>query len=372
MIAAGAFAVLSLAVSTAEGGGSGPSPKPQTGLAAGGQIIDADRSGAVIRLRDSIVGVDAGGRVVWRDREASKAGARAVCIAACPDAILSGSLESLNDPDVADPPLRVHLGEELSVVEHPELKRRVIWARSPGDTVAVTGDAERLRLEFASPSATTFSGPIEDVGTFMHTNPSQTRGATFSLAGASVTLRWLERRQGSWRQRGMPLEGADACASFDLEQALILRRQALLVGFGDSSGKKVKIDREVPRALPTGCNVSRNGFLLSQVDPSSRSVRGIVSFIGNDGRLRWQRSFERQAFGLALGARGVAAVLAGEKLSVIDATGRVVASREVGDARQIGPQELAVLTSSGELARVRLPDLELLPLRPNDRLALGA
>lgn len=355
-------AVLVLTTAAAVAGASAPPRTEKAGTLRGGSLLDADHHGAVIGLRRSIVGVDASGRVVWRDREAARAGSRAVCVARCPDAILSGSLESLNDPTVADPPLRIHLGGELRVVEHSELKHRVIWARSLSDTVAVTGDAERVRFEFASPAATTRSGPIEDVGTSMFTNPRQTRGWTYSLTGDSATLRWLERRQGSWRLRGKPLEGADVCASFNLKRALILRRQALLVPFGAGSGKKVDVDLRVPRALPTGCEVSGGGFLLSQVVPGARSVRGTISFVANDGDLRWQRSYARQAFGLALAAPGLAATLAGSRLAVVAANGRVLASRKVGDVFRIGPREFAVLTPEGALASVRMPMLQLLPL----------
>jgi len=307
-----------------------------------------------------VVGVDARGRIVWRDRKAARTKDRGVCLARCPDAILSGSLKSLIDPNVADPALRIHVAHRLTLVGHPELKRRVIWARSPGDTVSV--DAEQVRLEFASPTETTLSRPIGDVGTVMLTDPSQRRGWTYSLTGPAVTLRWLKRGRGRWHIRGKPLTGADACASFDVRRALILRRRPLLVAFGASSGRKVSVDRRVPRALPTGCEVSRDGFLLSQVDPGNGSVRGIVSLIGRNGHLRWQRSYRHQAFGLALVTPRLTAVLAGTTLSAIGDSGRVLAKREVADVQRIGPNEFVILTPGGRLASLRLPDLKALAL----------
>lgn len=121
------------------GGTSGSRPPAVAGPeAATFTLLRADDTGAIVDGPAGYVGYTATGRQDWMDPEAKNVGPLVACLTSCPTAILSGSLDSFNVPEMPDPaPRVVGGGPELALGSHH--KNRIL-VRSGTSMISVVQD----------------------------------------------------------------------------------------------------------------------------------------------------------------------------------------------------------------------------------------
>src|SRR5262245_29011710 len=99
-------------------------------------ILGGDEFGAVILDGRDLTyrGVARDGDVVWQDATTARAAGIVSCLARCPDAAISSSLQSLNSPAAADPPPQLVVGGQMRpLATSADHKRYVLTARGPDE-----------------------------------------------------------------------------------------------------------------------------------------------------------------------------------------------------------------------------------------------
>jgi len=158
------------------------------------------------------------------------------CAARCPDAVLSGSVQSFTNPGVPDPRPELIIGGRA----HPLAgvgghHRRVFTAAGLRDFVAAIGDGgDRWRLELHRGDRSPTRLPIDGSLPTWQESPDG-RLALLTVAGKGAgapggRARWFTRGPGGWRPAATTIPGAgvDACVADDGRALLLGQSPAIL------------------------------------------------------------------------------------------------------------------------------------------------
>ena len=142
-------------------------PAPPSQTTSWTVIVDADAHGAIVLDGDQAYrGVRRDGTTAWRRPAGEQAPMAVACAARCPDAVLSGSVQSFTNPGVPDPrpeliiggrahPLAGVVAELAQQDGRPRARVRafdargaVVWRRDLPAEVAVTADRTASRAAY--------------------------------------------------------------------------------------------------------------------------------------------------------------------------------------------------------------------------------
>lgn len=348
---------------------SGSSHEP--GPSAGGHelrygLIDADDRGAIVSDKQArrVLGLNVSGRVIWRDRKAFQDESDVVCLSACPDAAISGSTESFNDPGVADSPIRWRTGGRAVIERRPRAQRkaRVLWAGSPVDFVALRGDGRRTLLELRRP-AETRRFTVESYDTTFDVARGEKRALAFSVPSEqdggpeASALRWFERGSGGWRQVGAAHRShqVGGCFAADGERAVLDGGAPTLIRFGAAKARPLTVRLGQSQDRVTNCAVTAAGVVLAA--PAGQDGGGtLVAFVDSAGKQRWSKRFSGVVGSLAVHPNRPEVAVSGEgRLTFLDKDGRRLLEREgVDDAKPLGGR-IAIVTHGGRVGRIAYP-----------------
>jgi hypothetical protein len=219
-----------------------PPPPPETGAAAV-VIVDADAHGAILfdPAGQAYRGIRRDGTRAWRAPADPAAPIAVACAARCPDAVLSGSVQALVDPDVPDPePGLLHDGRRRSLLAGASARhRRLLTAATERDYVAATSDdARRWRVEIHRPGRPAGSTRVDGALPTWQQSPDGRIGL-LTTTGVGDTgdgpplgarARWFVRRDGGWEPAAPTVDvaGNSACVADDGRALLLGQAPAIL------------------------------------------------------------------------------------------------------------------------------------------------
>lgn len=320
----------------------------------GHQLYDADEHGAIVLDYEQhrFVGLDAAGRIVWVDEAAAKTQATVRCLAQCPDAVIYGSGEGMNRPEVADPPLRWHIGRgSVTDAERPDGKRQVLWAASERDAILFRSSRDgRRRLELRANGAPVMTQDVDGDLLFGYVNDTGRRALVIvSQRGSQpdALALWFERGEDGWRSVGTPVttSSSTACLSPDGDRAILPEQQAQLVVFAAHTKTAVGTLHAVG-----ACRFVDGDMVVGSLESTSDSASSVFERI-RDGQVRWRRTVS--ALGELSAGQGSIAVFGAGQVQVFDADGNVVFRRAgIEGARLVSDGRLVVLGADGAVTRV--------------------
>ncbi len=325
--------------------GSVPAPGE---LAA--SVLAADSGGVVVSdpKRDEIMGIRYGGRVVWRDRAAFAREPTVVCAGSCPDAVLSGSLEATNRPELPDPPIVVHRGSGATQRKTSALKERVLWSGPNGESVRLIGDGDQARLALGGRERIDLGRQV--ITNFeVSANGRRALAVSVLAAGGSVR-RWFRRAGDGWALLGGPTrsDALDGCVSTDGRRALLFGGDVALTPAGSGREEPVRGLTAEERANAGACALSPAGQAIAVLREHAGRRETLIVLLDRAGAARERRrvaGFTPIAVGersgrLAYISRGALHVLApgGPDRAIL---------RGVEDFEAIAPNRLAVVGRAG-------------------------
>jgi len=246
-------------------------------------LIDADRSGAILLFFKGYRGIRRDGTTAWQAEVGPDQPDAVGCLAACPDAILSGNALAANGPGTADPvPQLVLNGQRLPVDAPASLKRRILTANGPNDFVLAGGDAAgRGWLQVRRGDATE---RLDLPGPRVAWSLSADSGTALSVQGKNAL--WFERRDGRWRPSGLTvtITGGGSCVSPDGTLALLLgQRPALL----DRAGSLKPVGQ---LKFASDCAWSAQGFLVAEYGLGGGGLTTRLELLSAAGEPVWAGS----------------------------------------------------------------------------------
>jgi hypothetical protein len=313
-------------------------------------VLAADGGGVVMSdpRRHAIVGVHFGGRVAWRDRPAFAREPTVVCAASCPNAILSGSVESTNRPELPDPPVVIHRGSRVTRRMTSGLKDRVLWSGAHGESVRLVGDGDRARLLLTGQGAIDLG---RQVITSFDVSANGLRALAVSvLASAGSVRRWFRRAGTGWRPLGGPKRSTalDGCMSTDGRRALLFGAQVALTSEGSGREQPVRGLTAEERQSAGACALGRASAAIAVLREHAGRRETSIVLLDREGAVRDRRRVSGFT-PIAISERaGQLAYISHGTLHVV-APGRPdrVILRGVDDFAAVAPNRLAVVGSAG-------------------------
>lgn len=306
------------------------------------QLIAATSDGAIVADPNTaaFLGFERSGRQVWANHEAMAAGAEVSCMAQCPDAVFSGTLDR-NNPDPAPRKIVAGQSSQLDISTAPT--RRVLDARSPSDAVIVESEPGKGSWLRVIPSDTRI--PISGTSMVWAQNPQRTEAVAFSRSRDSSQEHVLrfQRAESGWRlvddltPRG---KAWGACVAGHNGPILLVGEEPALLLDGH---RRVPLHTDLH--VPGECGLSTaGGAVLSRsvngAGERSTSIRGIDL----TGRQTWSRNLRGEAFVAMHPSNGLVALTHHGKLELLDSQGHTQSIRDSIAS--------AMFTASGELVTV--------------------
>jgi hypothetical protein len=267
-------------------------------------IIDADPHGVVFldTAARRFVGARRDGTIAWRAPAGDHDPTAVMCLARCPDAVLSGSTASLISTDVADPePVLMIDGRPQPLASLPGPRRWVLTARGVDDLVLHTGDgngqwwlevrhATRVeRIPVSGPRTSWREDPTGQHGLAVSSaspkpfNPD-TAGPASTASGPAHEVRWFDRDGEGWRPAGTAerVVGAVACLDPDGSRALIVGQRPILL---DRTGSRAPVT-DLERAGT--CALTRAGGIVADLTRGTAGSRSLLRVFDASGTVSWR------------------------------------------------------------------------------------
>jgi hypothetical protein len=286
-----------------------------------------------------LAGFDRSGARVWTDERGPKNGSSAVCLARCPDAIVSG-IGTTSGPSPA--PVLITSTTVAPFPVPAAAQQRVLSARSATDVVIEETDAAGngwlriIRGQAIDPIA------LPSPGVIWAESPDGTFAVAFPAAAAArkATITWYRHDGSGWQPTAERLDRGqvwDACVAEGGAVALVVGRDAALLL---DRTRRVKLRSDL--TAPGECAIGLRSAAIVQrsVDDRGR-VRTMIRGIALDGTQTWTRDYESEAFVAVSPSGDHIAIVHDRTLDLIDKAGKVT--------RTIPGIRAARFTAGGEL-----------------------
>jgi hypothetical protein len=307
---------------------AGTSTEPPTGVPKFSLLqVSSDGAIALDATTGAFLGFDRTGTRAWADETALDLGADVRCLAACPDAVLSGT------PGVEGVEPWQFTGGLRSAVTVPA--DRVLTARTASDAVVVDGGALRVIRPDGSAEAVPVAGDV-----VWFENPDRTSAVAFGL-GSQNLLRFGHDANG-WHlvDDRMRLGRAwGACVVGVGQMVALVGEEPVLVVDGER--RPIRTDLESAGECAFG---TASGVVVQRTVDQDQRRRTSVRGVDLAGRQTWSRDLDGEAAVAASPSGRLFALAHGGVLELVDATGKTVSIRDGVDT--------GLFTASGELVTV--------------------
>lgn len=319
-------------------------------------LVAADADGAVVedRTLHTLSGYLASGKLAWTKGEQSGAPAFAGCVQHCPDAFLSGSVDTAFRPEIADPPVSWQINgtesEESAGIPGSTGKTTVFAARSTKDAILVQSDLHgTMRLEFRTPDKTRdVPTSLGEVRPFVSADDASALvlfPVQATATGRSREFRWYHRdAKLGWQEvRRGTTDAYNACVTSD-------GTKALLIG---ATSQLINRDSQTSLAVPGAdgdCSFSQAGPVVAGHSATDAGNETAVVQYDWHGKQLWDKSIPQAAM-LSSTSKGDRVVLAGGGNAwVYGPTGQIQLSADGVDGGQlVEPNKVVLLHEDGKL-----------------------
>jgi hypothetical protein len=252
------------------------------------RLVDADPHGAVLLdERGQYVGVTRDGTVAWREPAGVRTFSLVSCLARCPDAVLSASLDAANAPAVADPVPRLVVGGRWRPLDAlAGTKRRILAADGVEDFVLAGGEpAGAGWIDLHQPDTPVRRLPVGGSDSTWQPSADARHALAITSVAGDNEARWLTRTDKGWRPAGttMRVAGVAACVTPDGSRALLLgQRPAVLDHDGDQRSLS---DLESAGA----CAWARSGGIVAELSATADGQRARLRVVDGNDVVRWRQ-----------------------------------------------------------------------------------
>lgn len=331
-------------------GGSSRSTAPQYGVADGREslLLAVDEHGAVVTdgRRGEAKGVRRSGQTVWRSPQLAEVDGSIVCLVACPNAVASSSLDSMNSAQVPDPAPTFLGAGSVAVADH--FKRNVLLA-SAKDTIYAYGDeAGAGWLELRHRGASTMKVALKS--TRWDWLPEQSGREALILSAlpgedAGFEATPLGLRQGRWSPLAPARHVASVfgCVGGRGELLLATPKPTMVL----PSGKEVVVG-----ALGDGgaCAFSADAVILASYSMSAAGPRTRFEILDRSGRAIWRSQEEGEVKVAANPIHDEFLTLSKNVATVRDQRGKILRRHDhVVAARYTAAGSLVIVTPAGDV-----------------------
>lgn len=323
-------------------------------------IVAADASGTVVfRAPDGpTVGVDREGRQSWTVPNADWV--FAACAPRCPDAVLSGSIATVAQPQQPDPEVTWLTGGRTTQ------EAAGLPGQGPGKTLVFAAASRQItvaqRADLDGRTELVLSHPVHSVVVPM---PRTTLANAWADASVShvlalvprrirsrfSTAMWFTRDARGWHRVGSGRTAADGgCVAQDGSRAVLLGRSTQIVDMASSSLASP------PWARTAGnCTFSSTGPVLLSNSLSHGHQRSVVTQLTPGGRLVWSQTTRGSVGTLSASQAGPDVAVAttdGTRVEVLSPSGRH--GLPYADCAWVAGRSLVTVSDTGEVARASL------------------
>jgi len=320
------------------------------------RIMQADANGAVVfdPVTMTITGFDRTRGQLWQDRELAETVSGVVCLARCPEAVISTATGSGDGRATGEPGTALYRFAEHGRTSFPlsgSRDVRVLTAASPEDAVVEERDPDgRTHLRIIRPAGSErVAVPYSDYGWVMSPEGNTALAFTTQRDPRQGRLLRFTREPGGWKPDGTGLEWgtvSDACLAGRGETALVTGPQAALVR---EMSERRPLEPSLAEAAECALGTSAAALVMRSMDMRG-GFRTVVHGVGPDGRSAWRREFATEAGVTAHPTRPYIGVSDGRTFTLLDAEGEVARSTDgVATARFVADGQLVAVTSDGDV-----------------------
>jgi hypothetical protein len=209
------------------------------------------------------------------------------CLARCPDAVLSASLDAANAAAVADPVPRLVVGGQWRPLDAlVGTKRRILAADSVEEFVLAGGEpAGGGWIEMHQPGTPVRRLPVGGFDSTWHRSADARHALAITSVVGDNEARWLTRTGHGWQPAGatMRVTGVAACVTPDGSRALLVgQRPAVL----DRAGNQ----RSLTDLNSAGaCAWARSGGIVAELSATGEGPRSRLRVVDDKDVVRWRK-----------------------------------------------------------------------------------
>lgn len=311
--------VLATVVLGATAGCGGPSPDHDATSGtpdATPVLIDVDPYGAIVLdPRGQYVGVTREGTVAWREPAGARRFGQVSCLARCPDAVLSASLDAINSVTVADPqPQLVTGGQWRSLDSVAGHKRRILSATNAENLVLAVGDSAPWRLEVHQAGMPVTRTPVDGFNATWNESGNGQHALAITSSQEGNLAHWFARTDTGWRPDGTPtpVAAVQACVAPDGSRALLLGRHPVVID--RQGGQQPWTDLEMAGVCAWGAS----GGIVAELVRTTSGARSRLRAFDAAGVVNWRLDVAEEASVTADPTRSRVATRIGRVLHEID------------------------------------------------------
>lgn len=334
---------------------SDPDPAAQSRRSERFLLLAATSDGAVALdvAAAKLIGFDRSGARVWTDENGPANGSGVVCLARCPDAIVSGP-GSADGP--APSPVLITATTMTPFPVPSAVRQRVLSARSATDAVIEETDAAGSGWLRIIRGHTSERVALPAPGVVWAESPDAKLAVTFpaTAAAAKSTITWYAHDGSGWRPTGEQVDRGrlwEACVADGGAVALVTGWDAALLL---DRTRRVKLRTDLP--APGECAVGlRSGAVTQRSVDDRGQVRTMIRGIDLDGAQTWTRDYESEAL--------VAVSPSGDHIAIVNDLTLDLIGKTGKGTRTIRGVRAARFTATGELVTANVHgNVEWLPL----------
>jgi len=254
------------------------------------RLVAADPHGAVLLdERGQYVGVTRDGSIAWREPAGVRTYRVVSCLARCPDAVLSASLDAANAAAIADPVPRLVVGGQWRPLDAlVGTKRRILTAESVEEFVLAGGEpAGGGWIEMHHPGVPVRRLPVGGFdSSWQRSADSRHALVITSVVGDNVSgneARWLTHTGPGWRPVGavMRVTGVTACVTPDGSRALLLGQRPAVLDRDGNQRSLTDLDSA------GACAWARSGGIVAELSAAGDGLRSRVRVVDDEDAVRW-------------------------------------------------------------------------------------